>query len=59
MNRLIIVPTTDQRLQLVETPIPIELTHTIFTSRDDVDLEKYGQTWARFWKTDIVMLMED
>jgi len=57
--KLIVFLTTKARKEWLENDGPIELTTNMFTSRSETQLERYGQDWARWFKTDIVMMVED
>lgn len=56
--KIVIVPTTRARKKLLEKKGPFEINADDFMNGDKDALERYGQTWAKFWKTDIVMLVE-
>jgi hypothetical protein len=57
--KLVIMPTTEKRRQLIDHPIPLVLRkgHYSWIS-NEVELEQYGVSWARWWSSDIVMLVD-
>lgn len=54
--KLVIYLTTEARVRQCESGNPVEITPTWFGT-DPV--EDYGAIWARVWKDDIVMLVEE
>lgn len=57
MNKLVILLTTDARVrQCEQANNPIEITPADLGSKS---AEGYGYVWARLWKDDIVMLVEE
>lgn len=59
MKLVIFLTEESRRRQVEREENPIELTNGIITPRDDRMLEEYGQVWARWYKGDIVMLVEE
>lgn len=57
--KIVIFLTASHRQRMVEANNPFELTLEDFNAWQPEALEEYGRTWARFWKDDIVMLVEE
>lgn len=54
--KLVIYLTTEARVRQCESGNPVEITPTWFGTDP---AEDYGAIWARVWKDDIVMLVEE